>query len=280
MKRIIPVFLLSLLVLSCATLESVFREPQVSFSTFKITEINFDSIDVLFTYKIDNPNPIGITLPRFAYNLFVEDASFVSGTSEKPISIAQQNSSLVDIPLTLSYEDLIKVVGTLLSRNEAGYKITTDFFLNIPVIGERKFSLDHSGKIPILKLPEISLGEVKVTSANILSPAVELSVNITNNNVFTISPDALSFQVLFNNSKMIESTQKNISALTPGATSTVKIPIQVNPVTFGTELISTIINGKSMNVNLTGNLGFNTDYEGIGKTNLPFDLKKALQAKK
>ncbi len=280
MKRIIPVCMIVLLFSSCASLQSVLKEPEVSFSSFKISKINFDTVDLLFTYKIDNPNPIGITLPKFAYNLYVEDASFVSGTSADSISIAQQKSSMVDIPVTLSYEDLFKVITTLLNENEADYKIDTDFFLNIPVIGEKKINLSHSGKFPILKLPEISLNEIKATSLNPLSPAVELSINITNKNIFAISPDALNFQVLFNNAKMIESSQRNIASLAPGKSTTIKIPIQANPVTLGTELISAIIGGKNMDVSFNGNFGFNTDYEGIGKTDIPFNLKKVLSVKK
>jgi LEA14-like dessication related protein len=280
MKKIIPLLVLSFLFFSCASLQDVLKEPEISFDTFKISRINFDSIDLLFTYKVENPNVFGITLPRFAYNLLIEDASFVSGTAANPISIARQNSSFIDIPVTLSYEDLFKAVSILLDQNEAAYTINTDFFLDLPVVGETKFPLSHSGKIPILKMPEIALNEVKVVSSNPLSPAIELSVDITNKNIFTISPDALNFEVLLNERKITESSQQNIAPLESGRSSTVNIPVKLNPITLGTQLVSSVIGGREMDVAFNGNFAFDADYEGLGKIDLPFNLTKALAAKR
>ncbi|MDR2900434.1 MAG: LEA type 2 family protein [Treponema sp.] len=279
MKKIIPALVLSFLLVSCASLQEVFKEPEFSFDSFKISKINFDSIDLLFTYKIDNPNLFGITLPRFAYNLFIEDASFISGTSAEPIQIDRQASHFVDIPVTLLYEDLVKSISILADQNEAAYQIDTDFFLEVPVIGERNIPLSHSGKIPILKLPEISLNEVKSVSTNPLSPAVELSVNIINKNIFAISPDTFNFAVLLNDKQITESSQNNIAPLEPGKSSTVTIPVKLNPITLGTQIISAIIGGRDIDVNLNGNFTFDTDYESIGKIDLPFDLKKILSVK-
>jgi LEA14-like dessication related protein len=287
MKKIIRVerflllfFVIPFLFFSCASLQDVLKEPEISFSEFKISQINFDSIDLLFTYKIDNPNVFGITLPRFAYNLFIEDASFVSGNSAGSISIDSQNSSFVDIPVTLSYEDLLEALSILLEQNEARYTINTDFFLNLPVIGERPINITHSGKIPILKLPEISLNEIKTVSSNPLSPAIELSVDITNKNIFTISPNAFNFEVLLNERKITESSQNNIAPLQPGKSSTVTIPVKLNPLTLGTQLISTIINGRNIDIAFAGNFTFDTDYEGLEKIDLPFNLNKVLEMKK
>jgi LEA14-like dessication related protein len=278
MKKIIPLLVLSVLFFSCASLQDVLKEPEISFDTFKISKINFDSIDVLFTYKIDNPNVFGITVPRFDYNLYIEDASFVSGTSAESINIDRQGSSFADIPLTLSYEDLLKAISVLLNQNEANYTINTDFFLNLPVVGERRIPLSHSGKIPILKLPEISLNDVKIASTNILSPAIEVSIDIVNKNIFAIAPLTLDFEVLLNDIEIMESSQKNIPPLEPGKNSTITIPIKLNPITLGTQLISVIIGGRNIDIALSGNLGANVDYEGIGNIDLPFDLKKNLTA--
>lgn len=272
--------MLMFLLFSCASLQNVLKEPEIFFDSFKISKINFDSIDLLFTYKIDNPNRFEITLPRFGYGLFIEDASLVSGNSADTVSIARQGSSLVDIPVTLTYKDLFEAVSILIHQNEAAYTIDTDFFLDIPVIGEKQIHLSHSGKIPILKLPEISLHEVRLVNANPLSPEIELSVDIMNKNIFTVSPGAFEFEVLLNGRKITESSQKNIPPMEAGKNSILTIPLKLNPITLGTQLVSAIIGGRDIDIALNGSLGAHVDYEGIGNIDLPFNLAKTLPAKR
>lgn len=280
MKKSILFLIIPFLFVSCSSLRDVLKEPEISFNEFKISKINFDSIDLLFTYKIDNPNMFGITLPRFDYNVLIEDARFVSGTSSEHLVIARQGSSFVDIPVTLSYQDLFRAFGILLNQNEAAYTIGAGFYLDIPVAGEKKFDLTHSGKIPILKLPEISLNEIRALSVNPLSPAVELSVDITNKNIFTVSPNGFNFEVLLNGRKITESSQRNIAPMEPGKSSTLTIPIQLNAATLGVQLVSAIIGGRDIDIGFSGNLAFDTDYEGLGNINLPFDLNKVLELKR
>jgi LEA14-like dessication related protein len=279
MKKIIPLLLIVLVLISCSSLQDVLKDPEISFDTFKISKINFDTIDVLFTYKVDNPNLFGITLPRFDYNLLIEESNFVSGTSSESMRIEQQGSSFVDLPVTLSYADLFKAISILLNQNEAAYTIGTNFYLDIPVIGEQEIPVSHSGKIPILKLPEISLREIKTISSNPLSPELELSVDITNNNMFTIDPNAFDFEVLFNNRRITESSQNNIASMQPGKSSNVKIPIKLNPLTLGIQLISSIIGGNVIDIALNGNFAFDTDYEGLEEIDLPINVNKVLEVK-
>ncbi len=280
MKKIIFIIMIPILFISCSSLKSVTKEPEVTFDSVKITNINFSSADFIFKYKVDNPNNISINVEQFTYDLIIENNKFISGISQSPISVAKSSSSFIDVPVTISYMDLYNLFSDIYKLDNANYILKTDFVLKLPVFGKKTFHLEHKGNFPVLKMPEIALKDIKALSINPFSAVIELSVDIINKNSFAISPDNFNFELYINKSQWLKGLLKNIDSLAPGKSTTVKIPIEINPAKVGKELFDYIFSSNGLDIFLKGNMAMRTSYPGIGTADIPFSLEKTISVKK
>ena len=276
MKNIILLLMISILFISCSSLKSISQEPEVTFDSFKITNINFTSADFIFKYNVNNPNNVTLNIEQFKYDLFVEKNKFISGVSPAHISIGKKSNSLVDVPVSIVYKNLFNVFTDIYKLDTANYKIATEFTLKLPVFGKKVFPVEHSGTFPVLKLPEIALREVKTLSIDPISATIELVLNITNKNSFAISPDSFNFEVYINKSQWLNGLLKDIPSLAPNKSTTVKIPVNINVAKAGVELFETIFKSNSLDLALKGKMAMRTAYPGMGLSEIPFSIEKVV----
>ncbi|MCL2480787.1 MAG: LEA type 2 family protein [Spirochaetaceae bacterium] len=282
MKNIILLVMISILLISCSSFKSITQEPEITFDSFKIASINFNSADFIFKYNVNNPNNVSLNLEQFKYDLFIENNKFISGVSPAPISIEKKGNSFVDIPVTIVYKELFELFSNIYNLDTANYKLATEFTIKLPVFGKKAFPFEHSGTFPILKLPEVALREIKATSINLLSGSatIEFAVDIINKNTFAISPDSFTFELFVNKSQWLNGLLKDIDALAPNKSTTVKIPVNINIAKVGKDLFDSIFSGGNLDVSLKGNMAMRTAYPGIGSSNIPFNIEKTSAVKK
>ena len=276
MKNIIFCIMISILFISCSSLKSITQEPEITFDSVRITNINFTSADFIFKYNVNNPNNVSINVNQFKYDLFIEGSKFISGTSSSPISIAKQSNSPLDVPVTINYQDLFNVYSNIHRQDTANYKLATEFTLNLPIFGRRVIPFEYSGTFPVIKPPEIALRDVKAVNINPLSATIEFFVDITNRNSFAISPDSLNFELYVNRSQWLNGLLKDIAELPANRSTTVKIPVDISIAKIGKELFDYIFIGNNLDVLLKGNMALRTSYPGIGSTEIPFSIEKTV----
>jgi LEA14-like dessication related protein len=277
MKNVILPALISILFISCSSLGSINKEPEITFDSVKLTNVNFTSADFIFKYNVNNPNNVSLNIEQFKYDLLIENNKFISGVSAAPISIKKKGNSYVDVPVTIAYHDLFNIFSNIYKQDTADYKLAIDFTFKLPIFGNKIFHFEHEGTFPILKMPEVALREIKVLSMNPLSATIEVAVDITNKNNFAIAPDSFNFELYINKSQWLSGLLKDISALPANRSTTVKIPVNISPTRVGTELFNYIFTGSSkLDVLLRGNIAMRTSYPGIGQTNMPFSIEKTI----
>ncbi|MCL2793544.1 MAG: LEA type 2 family protein [Spirochaetaceae bacterium] len=276
MKNIILLTMISVLFISCSSLRSITQEPEVNFDSVRIANINFTSADFIFRYNVNNPNNASLNIDQFTYVLFVEGNKFISGVSPAPISIAKRGISYVDVPVTIAYKELFNTFSAIYRQDTANYNLATEFTLRLPIFGRKVIPIEHSGTFPVLKLPEIAFREIRVLSINPLAAAIELSLDITNRNNFAITPDSFNFELYINRSQWLSGLLNNIEALAPNRSTTLRIPININPAQVGHELFNHIFLGANLDVLLRGNMAMRTAFPGIGTTNIPFSIERTM----
>ena len=276
MKNFVLLIMISILFISCSTFKSITSEPEITFDSVKVIKINFTSADFIFKYNVNNPNKVTINLEQFKYDLIVENSKFISGVSPGPISIKKKGNSYVDVPVTIVYKDLFDLYSNIHKQDTADYNLATEFTLKLPVFGRKIIKIEHKSAFPVLKMPEITLKDIKAVTISPLSAIVELSVDIVNKNSFAISPDSFNFELYINKSQWLNGLLKDVKELPPNKSTTVKIPININPAKIGVELFDNILSGKNLDVLLKGNMAMRTAYPGIGSTDIPFSIEKAI----
>ena len=274
MKNIILLTIITVLLVSCSSLKSIAKEPEITFDNVRIASINFTSVNLVFRFKVNNQNNVSMNIEQFKYNLLIENRRFISGVSPAPISVAKKSTSYVDIPVTVQYRELFDVFTNIYRQDTADYNLATEFTIKLPAFGSKTLNFEHGGTFPVLKVPEIAFREIRVVNMSPLAATIEFVLDITNRNSFAISPDSFNFELYINESQWLNGLLKNINELAPNRSTAVRIPITINPAQVGIELFDYIFKGNNLNVLIKGNMEMRTAYPGIRSINIPFSIGK------
>ena len=132
-----------LLIIACVAASGcslLLKNPQVSVSTVSLTSLSLSDLTLNVTVLIDNPNPIGITLKKIAFDVWFHngrDWNFITHGEQGSME-ATPGKTEVTIPVSVQYSDLIKAGGSILSRGELPLRVNgtaaPDFFGIAPVL--------------------------------------------------------------------------------------------------------------------------------------------------
>lgn len=145
---------LSILVSACAGigLGSALRNPDVDVVGAELTRTGFEGADLLFEFKVDNPNSFGLVLDGLNYRLRLNDKPLLNGRQSDRTEIAAQTASRVQLPVTVRYDDLINVLETLDDTTRPSYELQADFQFAAPIVGTITVPVTKRGEIPLQRL--------------------------------------------------------------------------------------------------------------------------------
>ncbi len=139
---------LALLVFSsCANLTgSLLKDPEVSITNFKLTDITAKSVSMDLILDVSNPNPIPLNLDSVNYALHLSGEKVSEGTMDQGVKIPALGKGQVTVPVTFAYNS----VGSLLSG------LMNHSF-------KKEYELTGSAKVGIFSIPFTKKGEVNLT---------------------------------------------------------------------------------------------------------------------
>ena len=112
----------ALLASGCESLRGVvdvMHKPEVRVASAELEALSFSSLTLRFDVEIENPNPIGISLAGFDYELQIEGNSFVGGEVDERIAVEARKRSIVPLPVELAFEDIVDTFSQLEDQEEA-----------------------------------------------------------------------------------------------------------------------------------------------------------------
>ncbi len=283
MKKVISLYgfslvLLGLMILSgvafrCATLQQFanIQQPMVDIQNVRLTGMSFEALDLAFDLKITNPNPISATLAGFDYDFQIGDASFLKGNQEKQLTLQAKGESMLEIPLTLNFKDLYSTFQTLKNQDSSAYKLICGLSFNLPVLGPTRIPVSKSGSLPNLKLPDISIGSLKLNKISLTSADLELKLNLKNANTFSLLLNQLNYDFAVNGKTWVKGlTQKQMEVKEKGESS-IAIPISLNFLEMGSAIYQMITGNQKLNYQLKGNVDLKSSLQLLGQVSLPLD---------
>ncbi|HWM92782.1 MAG TPA: LEA type 2 family protein [Thermoanaerobaculia bacterium] len=147
-----PLILFALLVLAgCAGagLGSMFREPDVDVVGAELTRTGISGADVLFEFEVENRNGIALVLDGFNYRIRLNERPLLDGRQDRRTEIAANAQSRINLPVTIQYDDILRVLETLDDNDDPTYELQADFQFAVPVLG--------TVTVPVTKRGELSL---------------------------------------------------------------------------------------------------------------------------
>jgi LEA14-like dessication related protein len=228
MKKIAPLFLVFCLgFFSCQSLGIASRAPSVSLRSVEIAGVSLRGVDLLCTLDVENPNPVAISFPEIDWELFINSNSFIAGMIESDEVIEARKTTVVTIPLNLDYAGLLGTLKSFKGRKDVDYQINIGTRFLLPMLGERLWNFEHTGKIPLVQMiafrnPVFTIEKLDFNGVDVL-----VSVDIENPNPFPVPFPETSYNYAVRNSSFITSTVEHPGSLAAGGLSPVNIRLRV-----------------------------------------------------
>ena len=253
-KLVFKTVLLILFALSlgtCASFPDFMTDPSVSFDSVSFTGINFEGVDLLVKVLIQNNNSFAIPFPEIDWNFIVRDSSFLSGIIADTTRIRARGSTVVELPLTVSYEGLLQTISGLLDAYEVPFNVDLAVRFPIPILENRTFPASFQGSIPILKLPSLSFDGASFNSISLSGVEFSLNWRFDNRNIFPVNLDVFNYNFVVNNSPWVSGSAPQIS-LPARQVTEIPITARINSLPLIQEIISLSTGGRLANFVCTG----------------------------
>jgi LEA14-like dessication related protein len=274
---IIAILLTSTMVLnSCSIINGLVKErvkePKVDFLDAKISGLSLEAVDLLFDLKIYNPNNIGVKLAKFDYDLLLNGNPFVNGNQNKGIEIPSLGEENIQLPLTLKYSDIYRTFQNLREEGLSNYQMKFGLSFDVPVLGAIRIPVSKSGELPMIKIPKISFGALRLDKLNLTGADLKLSLKLNNPNIFSMILSKMQYDFKINGLNIVSGLTEKSMQISEKGESMIEIPVSVDFLTAGRSVYQIINGDKALNYQFGGNLDLTSSLPLLGKVNLPFSL--------
>lgn len=280
---LIGVVLTAMLLSGCETLRDVadgMRKPQLRIASTELEALSFSGLTLVFNVEIRNPNPIGISLAGFDYELQIEDNPFVSGEVEETIAIAARGSSTVPLPVELSFEEVVESIGDLKGKEEAAYQLASGFTFDLPVLGKLRVPLETSGSLPILRIPELQVVSLRLNEISLSGANLDLELELSNPNSFKVFVQSLEYHFQVEGQDWVSGMRQERVRLAEKERALLTIPIELDFAALGRGVQQLILGRQRLQYILAMNVEVGTSLRALQKTTLPFELTGELRVRR
>jgi LEA14-like dessication related protein len=137
---------------SCAGFGHVFQKPRVRVLGAEVANVSLASADLVFDVSVEIPNAVSFVLHGVGYHLRVNGEPFLDGSNALEAQIAAHGVSRVQLPVTLHFADVLRVLRLLEGDRRAGYALEAEFRFSVPVLGNLSVPVRKQGNFSLADL--------------------------------------------------------------------------------------------------------------------------------
>jgi LEA14-like dessication related protein len=242
----------------CAELSSFL--PTVSFDGLAIRDITFEQADVDFVFRIDNPHPVRLSLASFDYALALEEVDFLEGSNPDGFVLEASGGSDLVLPLSLTYSAIFDTIQATRGEDIVDFVLSGGMGFDTPA-GEARLPYRESGDFPALRTPTFSFSAVRVPSVDLFAGKADVEVDLGIDNALgsTLFFDRFDYGLTMSGTQVASGI---VSAFdVAGAeTNTLTLPVTVDLLSLGVELVDTIVTGGSLDLGLAATMDVDTPF--------------------
>jgi len=260
-KRVLLIALIcGIMFTACALLQNVVKRPEVRLKSVEFTSIDFTGLTLLGKVEVKNNYIIDVPLPKIDWDLFVTGNPFVKGVIQSNGSLRSRGSTEVQVPVSFKYADLIKTIAALNDEN-AKYKMKMTAYIPVPELGNLSWPFEHEGKIPLMRVPKITVAtapRASITYGSNRIPTggkIEFALNVKNNSNVAVTVNDLSYDFKIGGNLLSRGGVPNKPRINPGATEKINMEFSLTTADIASVGLG-ILTGGSFTYNLSGNYKF------------------------
>lgn len=268
----LAVLLLALGSLRCAGLKTLAQPvpPKVTFRSLDVGSLSFTGLDLVCRLAIENPNPIGVSLAGFSYELVLGSVPFVHGEQDRKQRIAARESSLLDVPVSLQFGNLLDTVQHLRTADSADYRLNVSCSFDVPLLGAIKVPISRSGRLPVLRMPRVQLASIRVTSIGVTRAHLEVQLDIDNPNSISALFERLEYTLALNGQQVAQGTTEQPITLKAWGSNRIILPLQIDFMRSGRTLAQFVNSREPIDYSLDGRVVIMTSLQHFVRLPLAF----------
>lgn len=252
-------------------------KPTLSFQKFELKGIDFEKADVDFIFKLDNPNPVGLNIAKFDWNLALADQPFLDGVRDKGWELPASGERNLRLPVAINWQKLIETGRAVKGQDEIPFKLNGRFTIETP-LGPLTLPYQHDGQLPLLHKPELRLATARVANLNLLQQTarIEVDLGVKNEQASPIGFSKFDYNLKLGGKQVAVGKIPGLTDLTPGKEQVVTLPIDLKLVDFGTQIVQAIKDKGPVDIGLVGDAVVRTPW---GEAPLAVDRSQRLTLK-
>ncbi|GAB3993408.1 hypothetical protein GCM10028807_28550 [Spirosoma daeguense] len=206
-------------------------KPRLELTRMTITDISEESMTVNMYMLIDNPLPIGFEAHQMDYTVYIADTPVVQDAYRKPIAIEAGDSTLLKLPVKIKAEKATNVLKTLEAKgiDSTTYKVRSTFALDIPILGEKTFSVTIERRLPTFYIPKIKIDDIDFGPLGLKRTDVATKVLVTNKNKIPFNITDARYTVKIDGKEIADGQQTDPILIKAQATTPVIFPVTARP---------------------------------------------------
>lgn len=276
MKKIVFTILVFGFLTGCNTLKDLtnIKKPSVSYSKMVIDDISFKDVTLLFDFEVTNPNSFGVSANQYQYEFFINGTKFVSGIQNEDLFIQAESTSIVQVPVSLTFSEVYNTIGSLVRQDSMAYRLSTEVEFNVSGIGAQRVPVSVDGELPVPKLPRIELSSFDVEELSFSGAEMQATFRIDNPNAFGITFMNTFYNLEVNGKEWLNTRLDRNISLDRSESELIIVPIRLNSSQMGSVLIEMLNGKREFEYHLTGSAQVSAELRGFsGLETIPFDIK-------
>lgn len=163
-------------------------KPGLSIASFDITNIEKDRISATSKMVLRNNLPIEVKTNRLDYTIYIDSAKVIEDSYSKPITIRSSDTTAIRLPMEILFKNLSAVLKKFDDKkvDSADYTIKAVFQIDVPIAGERNFTMNFSKRLPALRMLKAKMGNIDISKFGLKESVIDIAINIENPNAFPI----------------------------------------------------------------------------------------------
>jgi LEA14-like dessication related protein len=255
----------------------VMRKPEVRIAATEIEALSFTGLTLRFDVEIENPNPIGIGLAGFDYELQIEGNSFVNGQVQEGVAIAARERSIIPIPVELGFEEIAQTFAELAGKEEAAYQLSSGFSFDLPVLGRVRVPVRTDGSFPILRPPRLQVVNLRLNEISLSGASLTLDLELINRNSFKVFVESLEYRFQVDGRDWASGMRRERVRISENDSTRLTIPVDLDFGALGRGVYQMILAGGSLQYAFKANVDVGTSLRELKETSLPFELTGQLR---
>jgi LEA14-like dessication related protein len=162
--------------------------PKMQVASLNITDIDDDRIKLRSKVTLSNPLPVDINTNSLSYTLYIDSVKVMEDAYNKPVTIRSSGSTQVELPMELLSEPMARVLNYFeeSKKDSADYTLKARFAVDVPIAGNRNFSMDISKRLPTIQAPKVKVKNVDLNALRVKKEGVDMILEIRNLNGFPL----------------------------------------------------------------------------------------------